>query len=175
MRPDDLKQKSPDTGSPEILTRFQAKAWQWIQRQCSKAPLLRICAACSVIIFLCLALIVFHESDEAGIQAVLDARDQAISSRDINAYSQLIADDYRDNGRDKEQVLAQTADMFRTFIELHMRSFDREVRLLGKGAAECRQSYRLRVRAGTNWRQIVEREQISLKKTDAGWRVTAGL
>jgi len=170
-----MKRQSPDTGWLEILIRFQARAWQWIQGQCSKAPPLHIYAVCGAIVFLCLGLIIFHESDEAGIHAVLDARDQAISSRDINAYSQLIADGYQDNGRDREQVLAQTGDMFRTFIELHMQSFDREVRLLGKGAAECRQSYRLRVRAGASWRQIVEREQISLKKTDAGWRITAGL
>lgn len=172
------RQQPPDAGGAEALTLIRSHtgtAWRWLKSWCNKASLTYIWIVCGSIFFLCLILIAFNESDSAAINAVLDARNQAISSRDINAYSQLIADDYKENGHGKQDMLAQTVDMFRVFIELHMQSFDREVRLLNKQKAECRQSYRLKARAGADWRQIVEREQIKLKKTDEGWQISGGL
>jgi len=150
-------------------------AVQWFQHLCDKTSLSCIWFGSSTIILLCVGIVFFNPGDKDGINDVLDARDQAVSSRDISTYSQLIADDYLDNGHDREAVLAQTREMFRVFIELHMHSFDREIRLLGKQQAECRQSYRLKVRSGVDWRQIVEREQISLKKADNRWKISGGL
>lgn len=105
----------------------------------------------------------------------MNARDHAISARDLAAYSQLIAGDYHDGNRGKVDVLAQMIDLFDRFEEVHLQSFNREVRLFADGRGECQQSYRLRVRSGKRWREMVERERIGLKRTQAGWRIVAGL
>ncbi len=150
-------------------------AWRWLQGQCAEASQPRIWAVCGGILLLCSALIFFNMHDDADINTLLDVRDQAISERDISAYAGLIAEDYLDGKRNRQDVIAQVEDMFNVFIELQMHSFDRKIRVLDDGQAECKQSYRLKVRAGTDWRQIVEREQIRLKQTDKGWRISSGL
>ncbi len=149
--------------------------WAWLCSQYNKAPLTSLVAICGTIIFICLNIILSSENDKAEIYALLDARDAAISARDIRAYGRLIAEDYQDRGWDKQQILERSQHMFSAFVELHMQSFDRDLRLLGDVHAECRQTYRLKARAGKDWRQIVEREQIRLKKTDVGWKISGGL
>jgi len=150
-------------------------AWSWLRTQYNKAPLTSLVAICGAVILLSLNVILSHEGDKAAIYRLLDARDAAISARDLHAYARLIANDYQDRGWNKEQILRRSRDMFSAFIELNMQSFDRELRLLDATHAQCRQTYRLKARAGRDWRQIVQREQISLKKTDAGWQISGGL
>jgi len=149
--------------------------WKWALTQCREAPLARIWAVCGGIILLSLALILFNTHDDADINTLLDARDQAISERNISAYAQLISDDYLDRGRSKQDVVAQVEDMFHVFSELNMRSFDRKIRLIDGDRAECKQSYKLKVRVESDWRQMVQQEQLQLRQTDHGWRINGGL
>ncbi len=163
------------SGALACMLRLLYTGWSWLRTQYNKAPLTSLVAICGAVIMLGLNVILSHEGDKAAIYRVLDARDAAISARNLNAYAHLIADDYQDRGWNKEQILTRSRDMFSAFIELDMRSFDRDLRLLDATHAQCRQTYRLKARAGRDWRQIVQREQISLKKTDAGWKISGGL
>ena len=122
-----------------------------------------------------LALIACSEIDKAGIFSTLDARDAAVSRQDIAAYSRQIWSSYNSNGRNKVEVVAQMINLFSRFQTTEMHSFDRNVRLLGDGRAECIQSYRLKVRADNQWREITEREYLQLVKTNDGWKISAGL
>jgi len=150
-------------------------AWEWALIQCREAPLARIWAVCGGIILLCLALILFNTHDDADINTLLDARDQAVSERNISAYARLISDDYLDRGRSKQDIVAKVEDMFHVFSELNMRSFDRKIRLIDDKQAECKQSYQLKVRVESDWRQMVQQEQLQLRQTDHGWRINGGL
>lgn len=113
--------------------------------------------------------------DKAGISNLLDARDRAISHRSVSEYSAVIAQGYNDKGRSKVEVVAQMISLFDKFEKAEMNSFDRDIRALNEGLAQCEQSYKLKVFANGQWRQIVQREQLTLARTDAGWKITAGL
>lgn len=109
------------------------------------------------------------------IRSVMKARDQAISHKNISAYSRLLLTGYHDRGYDKIQMVLQMMAMFNRFNKLEMHSFDRVIRVLDSSHAQCQQSYRLRVQRHKIWRTIVEREQLQLKKTADGWKISAGL
>jgi len=110
------------------------------------------------------------------INSLLDARDQAISHKDISSYSQLLLSDYMDDhGKSKITVVAQFIRMFDQFEQTEMHSYDRTIHLLDDTHAQCEQSYKLRVKADDRWREIVQREQLYFVKTRAGWRISGGL
>jgi len=115
------------------------------------------------------------QSAVSDVNRVLDARNLAISHRDISAYSMLIADDYQSNGKTKAEMIAQTKALFTQFNELKMNSFGRDVFIADENNARAAQSYRLKVRMDGNWREILRREELSLIRTDSGWKISAGL
>jgi len=127
------------------------------------------------IFILCTGLSACSGADKASINAVLDARNAAISARDIGAYSDLILPDYTDHNRSKVDVVAQVIHLFDRFDALEMHTFNREIHLVNDTHADCAQSYRLKVRAGDHWREMVQREELSLERTSAGWKISAGL
>ncbi len=65
--------------------------------------------------------------------------------------------------------------LFKQFEKIEMTSNNRTIRLLGEQHAECEQSYLLHVQAGGTWRQLNQRERISLSKTASGWKISGGL
>ncbi len=113
--------------------------------------------------------------EKARIDAVLDARDAAVTARDIDGYSKLLLADYHDRGRTKITVVASMIDLFSQFDETRMQSFDRNIILIDENHAQCEQSYHLKVRIDNDWREITQREQLYLTKTPAGWRISGGL
>ena len=131
-----------------------------------------LCALlCSLILFLSAC----SDLDKVGISQLLDARDQAISHRNISEYSALISSDYNDSKRSKVEVVAQMLSLFDKFEQAEMSSYDREIRRLSNGRAQCKQSYTLRVFADGEWRQIVQREQLMLTEEASGWKIISGL
>lgn len=126
-------------------------------------------------ILLCAGLIACSDIDKAGISGLLDARDQAISHRNISEYSLLISRAYRDKSRSKIEVVAQMLSLFDKFEHAEMHSYDRQIRKLDSDRAQCEQSYTLKVFADGQWRQIVQREQLLLVKEPGGWKIVAGL
>ncbi len=65
--------------------------------------------------------------------------------------------------------------LFDQFETIEMRSTNRTIRLLDHKHAECEQSYMLHVQANGAWRQLNQRERISLTKTESGWKISGGL
>jgi len=121
------------------------------------------------------AIAACSDIDKAGISQLLDARDAAISHRSIAEYSALIASDYSDKDRGKVDIVAQMVSLFDKFERAEMRSYDRQIRLLNDRQAQCEQSYTLKVFADGQWRQIVQREQLTLTDDAGGWKISAGL
>lgn len=124
---------------------------------------------------LCIGLSACSGANKASINAVLDARNTAITARDIGAYSGLILPDYMDHGRSKVDIVAGMIHLFDQFDTLDMHTFNREIHLVDDTHADCAQSYRLRVRSDGRWREMVQREELSLKRTPAGWKISGGL
>jgi len=113
--------------------------------------------------------------DKAGISLLMDERDQAISHRSLSEYSAVIASEYSDKGRTKVDIVAQMVSLFDKFEKAEMASFNRTIRKLDDNRAQCEQSYKLRVYADGQWREITQREQLTLIHTAAGWKIVAGL
>ena len=114
----------------------------------------------------------FAEKD--AITTVLEARDKAVSSRDIDAFSSLLANDFMENNRDKASRIEQETALFQEFEKIQMHSHGRKIIVHGPHA-ECEQSYSLRVLRDGDWRALVQRERITLKKSAAGWKITGGI
>jgi len=125
-------------------------------------PLLWLAASCS-------------QSAVSDVNSILNARDYAISHRDITAYSLLIADNYQADGKTKAEIIAHTKALFAQFKALKMESFGRDIFIADENHARAAQSYRLKVRMDENWREMLQREELSLIRNDSGWKISAGL
>ena len=121
------------------------------------------------------ALLVFSVIEKSEIAELMDARDLAISQRSIPDYSALIYSDYNDQGRSKVDAVAQMVALFDKFDGAAMHSHDRHIQQLDDNHAICDQSYTLKVLADGEWRQIVQREQLTLTRDSGGWKISGGL
>lgn len=113
--------------------------------------------------------------DKQDIHQLLDARDQAVSSRNISSYSALLYHDYNHNGQTTSDLLARVEALFFQFDEMEMSSSDRTIYFIDDSHAQCEQTYILRVKADDEWRAIGQRERLDLTKAEDGWRISGGL
>jgi len=126
---------------------------------------------------LCAALVLAAcgASPTSSINRLLDARDTAISKRDIAAYAGLIADDYHAHQQDKAEIVSRMKQLFTQFRQLKMESFGRDIFVIDDTHARATQSYRLKVLMDASWREMLQREELSLTRSDKGWKISGGL
>jgi len=130
----------------------------------------------SLLILTLLSISGCSEYDKVEIHKVLDARDVAVSRHDINAYDALLLPDYLDTaGQSEFDIVSKMNRLFAQFEATEMTSSQRVIRLLDANHAECEQNYLLRVKADNTWRQLNQRERITLIKTPNGWKISSGL
>jgi len=115
------------------------------------------------------------ESPVSGINKLLDARDAAISGRNITAYANLIADDYHGGQQGKADIVGRMQTLFGQFSQLKMESFGRDIFVADATHARAAQSYRLKVLMDGSWREMLQREELSLTRSDKGWKISSGL
>jgi len=114
--------------------------------------------------------------DKNEINALLDARDIAVSNHNIKDYDDLLVPGYHDHsGQSEFDIVSKMNKLFAQFEKTEMTSSNRIIRLLDNNYAECEQSYLLRVKADGTWRQLNQRERITLTKTSDGWKISGGL
>jgi len=113
------------------------------------------------------------DSNKGDIIELLNARDASISQRDINQYSSLLSKHYL-NGLGAEKI-SEMSNIFSRFEKVEMTSRDRELRILDNQQAICEQTYILRVLADGEWREIVQREQLTFEFEDNRWKINGGL
>ncbi|MDX8391943.1 MAG: hypothetical protein R8K53_05170 [Mariprofundaceae bacterium] len=106
---------------------------------------------------------------------MLNARDHAVNERNIKAYAMQISDAYSDRGQNKAAMVAHMQKLFNQFQEMKMESFGRDVFIADNDNARAAQSYRLKVLMDGNWREMLQREELSLTRTESGWKISAGL
>lgn len=114
-------------------------------------------------------------SASSAVGKVLDARDAAISHRDITAYAKLIADDYKEGRQTKANVVDNMKKLFGEFSQVHMHSFGRDIYVTDSKHAQASQSYRLKVLMDGTWREMLQREELTLVRNDKGWQIESGL
>jgi len=114
-----------------------------------------------------------HDKDE--INALLDARDMAVSTHDILAYHTLLLPDYTDKAISEADLIIRMHDLFEQFDTISMTSDNRIIRIQDSAHALCEQNYHLRVESDGTWRQLYQREQIALTRTADGWKISGGL
>jgi len=124
-------------------------------------------------LFLMLCLSSCTDSHESEIISLLESRDASISQQNIMAYSLLLADTYLE--KDGINVVMKMEDIFQRFSKVNMISRDREIRILSDQQAICEQTYILKVFADHEWREIVQREQLTFTYINGRWRISGGL
>jgi len=126
---------------------------------------------------LCAALLLSacSESAVSGANSLLDARDAAINNRDISAYAQLISDDYQGRQLNKADIINQMQLLFKQFSAIKMQSFGRDVYITDDDHARATQSYRMKVMMDGRWREMLQREVLSLTRSESGWKISNGL
>jgi len=129
----------------------------------------------SLLIFVMVGLLACTSSDDGAVQALLNKRSQVLQDKNIEQYALLIADDYMSRGRNKEKIIDDMQQLFRVFNLIHMETYNRTVRVLPDGYAECGQNYTLKVYADGVWRNITHREQLLLQKKEGMWKIKSGL
>jgi len=130
----------------------------------------------SATLLISLALITAcNANNTADISQVLDARNTAISEKNIAIYADIVIEDYDANGRTKEDVLLQMYDLFKHFQNIKMQSHNRHINIIDDNHALCEQSYSLKVMADNEWRNIVQKEQLELTKQGDTWKISGGL
>ena len=65
--------------------------------------------------------------------------------------------------------------LFALFDAIEMKTLERTIAFEGAGRARCEQTYELVVRKGGRKRRMLEREQLVLVKTPAGWKIAGGI
>lgn len=104
------------------------------------------------------------------INQLLDNRDASISARDISSYKSLISEQYLK--AEGAHAVAEMNHLFTRFEKVEMHTQQREIRLINDKQALCEQTYALKVFADGQWRDMVQREQIKLSRSDKGWRIS---
>jgi len=123
-----------------------------------------------------LSIAACSDYDKNEINALLDARDTAVSNHNIRDYDDLLIPGYHDHsGQTEFDIVSKMNKLFAQFEKTEMRSNNRVIRLLDTTHAQCEQSYLLRVKADDTWRQLNQRERITLSKTSDGWKISGGL
>jgi len=130
-----------------------------------------------VTIALCAALLLSacSESGVSGVNTLLNARDASINNRDITAYSELIADDYQGRQLGKADIIKHMQQMFDQFTRIEMESFGRDIFIQDDTHARAAQSYRMKVLMDGSWREMLQREELSLVRSESGWKISSGL
>jgi len=126
-----------------------------------------------LILLIALFLTSCTDSNKSDIIELLNARDASISQQDISQYSSLLSKQYA-NGQGATKI-SEMADIFKRFDKVTMTSRDRELRVLDNQQAICEQTYILRVLADGEWREIVQREQLTFEFVDNHWKINGGL
>jgi len=115
------------------------------------------------------------ESAVSDIHSLLNARDAAISERNIASYSELLADDYQGRNLNKADVTKHMQQIFSQFSNIKMESFGRDIFIADDNHARAAQSYRMKVLMDGSWREMLQREELSLTRSESGWKISSGL
>jgi len=113
------------------------------------------------------------DNQTQNIQNLLKARNHSISQQNIEEYATLLDTNYLKH--EGQYKIAQMAQVFTRFEKVHMDTRDQEIRLVDDNHAICEQTYILKVFADGDWREIVQREQLTFTKTDGHWKISGGL
>jgi len=115
------------------------------------------------------------DSSLSGINKMLDARDDAICERNIAAYASVIAEDYQGRQQGKSEIVDSMHQLFEQFNQLKMESFGRDIYIADDSHARAAQSYRLKVLMDGSWREMLQREELTLTRSESGWQIKSGL
>ena len=126
-------------------------------------------------IYTCLIVLLFLTSctEKSEISDILDLRDKSISHQDINLYASLRSQ--ASPKLENAQSIEKVKSIFSRFDAVEMKSRDRVIQIVDDNHAMCEQTYILRVFADGEWRKIVQREQLKLRKENGAWKIISGL
>ena len=112
------------------------------------------------------------DADTVAIQGVLAHRVQAINNKDLELYGSLIAEEYRDSGATREQLIERMAGYFKRFDSIQLDYWDTEIE---HDRGRARVSQRISLQVGGIAEPMVDGERLLLEKIQGRWVITGGL
>lgn len=129
-------------------------------------------ALLSVVVFM--AACAPSQTDKAQILLVMQARSQAINTRNINLYRTIISPAYSDKGKNRVQLQDGLEAGFKNYDSVFYQADEQKIAVKGK-QAEVTGSYRMKIVIRGKEMVLDGKEHLILAKEHDGWKIVAGL
>jgi len=114
------------------------------------------------------------QTDKAQILLVMQARSQAINTRNINLYRTIISPAYSDKGKNRVQLQDGLEAGFKNYDSVFYQADEQKIAVKGK-QAEVTGSYRMKIVIRGKEMVLDGKEHLILAKEHDGWKIVAGL
>ncbi len=114
------------------------------------------------------------QRERAAVEAVDSARQEALNTRDINRYLQLLSRNYHDGKKDFAAEKRELEASFAAYGRISYRPMHRAITISGD-TATISGEYLLKVTMHGRPLEFPGTENIRLKKEADGWRIVGGL
>lgn len=114
------------------------------------------------------------QADQSAIQAVDNARQKALNTRDINGYVALLSRNYRDGQKDYAAKKQELESSLAAFDRVSYRPLKRTVAVNGD-TATISGEYVLKVQLRGRTMEFPGKEEIRLVNEAGSWKIVGGL
>ena len=114
------------------------------------------------------------QAERAQILLVMQARSQAINTRNINLYRTIISPAYSDKGKNRVQLQDGLEAGFKIYDSVYYQADEQKIAVKGK-QAEVTGSYRMKIVIRGKEMVLDGKEHLILAKEHDGWKIVAGL
>lgn len=108
--------------------------------------------------------------EQEKIEELLHKRWRALETKNINLYSECIADDYPD----REKLIHSIEDNFKRIDSIKILSYEPAI-YINIDTATVYQEVRLLITINGKAQDLNTREKLTLRKTKQGWKITGGI
>ena len=112
--------------------------------------------------------------EKEAVLRVLQMREQAMNTRNINLYLMIISPAYSDKGKDRAQLQDGLEAGFKIYDSVRYQAGEQKLQIKGK-QAEVTGTYRMKVVIRGKEMVLDGKEHLVLAKEPDGWKIIAGL
>ncbi len=114
------------------------------------------------------------QGERGQILLVMQARSQAINTRNIDLYRTIISPAYSDKGKNRVQLQDGLEAGFKIYDSVYYQADEQKIAIKGK-QAEVAGSYRMKIVIHGKEMVLDGKEHLILAKEHDGWKIVAGL
>jgi len=112
--------------------------------------------------------------EEDEIEKVLAKRVQALRTRQISLFKEVIAPDYNFNGKDYNKLVDQMTESFKAYDKIDLELDQPRISFQGNRATVI-EGYQLKVSYQGQQEEFNDNEELEFRKTPQGWKINKGI